>query len=87
MGATFFAFNAPGKPVATANLVGTVLGLAAGAWWGATHPDDPVAKAARAGASALGLDPRLIPMATVTPVTDPRGRPVQGFGAQLAWAL
>jgi len=82
LGATFFYYQGSGHQIATANVVGSVLGMIAG---GVLAPKLPGHGSREPGGGADGFLPG-VPMIQAMPMVDPHGR-VSGMGAQLAWAL
>jgi hypothetical protein len=92
MGAVFLVGdNAPSDehPVAIGNVVGSVIGLAAGV--GIAHVFGPKAGAAGDGGDDAGgpslLDGVPAPTPSVAPMTDANGRLVQGMQASFVWRL
>lgn len=73
-----------GHPVAIGNVVGSVIGLAAGAGLAYKLHDAP-ASPSGSGGDLLGGVP--VPMPSFGPMTDPNGRVVRGGQAQLVWSL
>lgn len=82
MVAVFVAWSSPGKPVATANVIGTTAGLAIGAVVSGFLVDG---SGGDAPPTMFGDVP--LPLIGLAPVTQPGGTRVEGMAAQLAWQL
>ena len=89
MGAVFLAYDpsSTDRPVATANVIGTVVGLVAGGLFAhkleGSGGDGPALKLPQA--SWLRGVP--LPLASLAPLTSADGRSVSGLSAQLLWSL
>lgn len=85
--AVFVAYDSTGRPVATANVLGSTVGLAAGALLSRLFVGSGGDVRASGGSGDGWLERVPLPTPTVTPATDPEGRIVRGMNARLVWAL
>ncbi len=85
LGAVFFAYDRPGHPVATANIVGTSIGLIGGGLLAHFLSPRPYGSGDDVGPELPGGLP--MPMTNIGPATDVAGRVVPGMSAQLSWSL